>query len=44
MNLEIPFLEHRRKFLQFLMVKGLIETMQLILGISGRVMQEENWV
>jgi hypothetical protein len=37
MHLKIPFLEHPRKILQFLIVKGPIETMQLILGIPGRV-------
>jgi hypothetical protein len=37
MHLKIPFLEHPRKYLQFLIVKGPIENMQLILGIPGRV-------
>jgi hypothetical protein len=37
MHLKIPFLEHLRKFLQFLILKGPIENMQCILGIAGRV-------
>jgi hypothetical protein len=37
MHLKIPFLEYPRKYMQLPIVKDRIETMQLILGISGRV-------